>query len=91
MARMAKVKRQARPKTGKMNTYAFPVVIEHDEDGYFVTCPSLQGCYTQGDTYEEAMANITDAVKLHIADRIASKEPVPIPKDISITMLAVAA
>jgi predicted RNase H-like HicB family nuclease len=91
MARMAKEKRKARPKAGKINTYTFPLVIEHDVDGYFITCPALQGCYTQGDTYEEAMANITDAVKLHIADRIANKEPVPISKDISITLLAVAA
>jgi predicted RNase H-like HicB family nuclease len=86
MARMAKGKRKAQPKTGKINTYTFSLVIEHDEDGYFVTCPSLQGCYTQGDTYEEAMANITDAVKLHIADRIADKEPVPILKIISLPL-----
>ena len=44
--------------------YRFPIIIEKDEDGYFASCPALQGCYTQGDTYEEALANIhlpTDA------------------------------
>jgi len=43
-----------------MTRYTFPVVIEKDEDGYFAYCPTLQGCYTQGDTYEEALANIRD-------------------------------
>jgi predicted RNase H-like HicB family nuclease len=38
-----------------------PIVIEADADGYFVSCPSLQGCYSQGDTYEEAVENIRDA------------------------------
>ena len=48
--------------------YHLPIVIERDEDGYFASCPALQGCYSQGDTYEEALANIKDAMKLHIED-----------------------
>jgi len=48
-----------------------PVVIEKDADGYFAYCPSLQGCYTQGDTYEEVIKNIKDAIRLHIEDRLA--------------------
>jgi predicted RNase H-like HicB family nuclease len=47
-----------------------PIVIESDADGYFVSCPALQGCYSQGDTYEEAVENIKDAVRLHIEERI---------------------
>jgi predicted RNase H-like HicB family nuclease len=48
------------------------IFIEHDEDGYFVSCPSLQGCYSQGETYVEALENIRDAIRLHIEDRIAA-------------------
>ena len=44
-----------------MTNYRFSVVIERDENGYYAYCPELQGCYTQGDTYEEALANIKDA------------------------------
>jgi len=33
----------------------------------------LQGCYTQGKNYEEAMVNIKDAIQLHVKDRIAGK------------------
>ncbi len=53
-----------------MKNYRVTVVVEKDEDGYFAYCPDLQGCYTQGETYEEAMANIRDAIKLHIEDRM---------------------
>ncbi|MBF0411007.1 MAG: type II toxin-antitoxin system HicB family antitoxin [Candidatus Riflebacteria bacterium] len=50
-----------------MKKYRFPIIIEHDNDGYFVYVPALQGCYTQGDTYEEAMENIREAIRGHIA------------------------
>ncbi|MGH9557187.1 MAG: type II toxin-antitoxin system HicB family antitoxin [Terriglobales bacterium] len=51
--------------------HALPIVVEHDGDGYFVRCPALQGCYSQGETYEEALQNIRDAIRLHLEDRIA--------------------
>ncbi|HKV25771.1 MAG TPA: type II toxin-antitoxin system HicB family antitoxin [Candidatus Acidoferrum sp.] len=54
-----------------MRNPTLPIVVESDADGYFVSCPSLQGCYTQGDTYEEAVENIKDAIRLHIEDRFA--------------------
>lgn len=60
-----------------MPKYVLPVVIEKDSDGYFAFCPTLQGCYTQGDTYEEAVANIEDAIRLHIEDRLSNGEDVP--------------
>lgn len=45
----------------------YRVIVEQDEDGIFVaTVPSVQGCYTEADTYEESIDNIKDALKLHI-------------------------
>ena len=38
-----------------MAVHRFTVVIERDEEGYFAFCPELQGCYTQGKTYEEVL------------------------------------
>ena len=61
-----------------MRTYRLSVVIEKDSDGYFAYCPELQGCYTQGDTYEEVLEKVKDAMKLHIQDRIASGEEIPL-------------
>ncbi len=63
--------------TKPMSRFLFPVLLEQDEDGYFASCPKLQGCYTQGDTYEEALKNIQDAILLHLEDRIANNEEVP--------------
>lgn len=48
--------------------YRFSVVIEKDTDGYFAICPELQGCYTQGDNYDEVLENIKDAIYLHLED-----------------------
>lgn len=66
-----------------------PIVIEKDKDGYFAFCPVLQGCYTQGNTYEEAMEAIEDAIRLHIADRLADGEPVPTADSVSLSTLEV--
>lgn len=40
------------------------VTIERDETGYFVAeAPALPGCLSQGETYEEALANIREAIE----------------------------
>lgn len=44
----------------------FNAIIEKDQDGYFAYVPSLKGCVSQGDTYEEAIANIKEATELYI-------------------------
>jgi len=48
-------------KGGNMKLH---VVIEKDEVGYYVAeVPALPGCLSQGKTYEEAIANVTEAVE----------------------------
>lgn len=59
-----------------MKSYFFAIVIEKDADGYSAYCPALQGCYTQGENYEEAMENIMDAIQLHLEDRKAEHESI---------------
>jgi predicted RNase H-like HicB family nuclease len=73
-----------------MAGYRFSVVIEKDSDGYYAFCPELQGCYTQGATYEDALYNIKDAIRLHLEDRIASGEDIPQAESVSLTSLEVA-
>ncbi len=73
-----------------MSTYKFSVVIEKDSDGYFAFCPELQGCYTQGDSYEEALENIKDAIRLHVEDRIENDEDIPQSESVSLTLMEVA-
>lgn len=63
--------------------YRFPILIERDTDGYTASCPSLQGCHSQGTTYEEVLKNIEDAMRLHIEDRRAQREEVLEPAIVS--------
>ncbi|PIQ79870.1 MAG: type II toxin-antitoxin system HicB family antitoxin [Parcubacteria group bacterium CG_4_9_14_0_2_um_filter_41_8] len=70
--------------------YHLPIIIERDNDGYFAFCPALQGCYTQGDTYEEALANIKDAAELHIEDRSMDHDEMREPQSMSLSMVEVA-
>jgi predicted RNase H-like HicB family nuclease len=74
-----------------MKKLNLPVIIEKDEEGYFAYCPSLQGCYTQGDSYEEIIDNIKDAISLHLEDRIANGEELPNIGQISLTSVEVVA
>ena len=46
--------------------YKVSVIIEKDEHGYYAFCPQLDGCHTQGDTLEETMKNIREAVDLYL-------------------------
>ena len=50
-----------------MQEYEFTVVMERDEDGRFIAiCPGLQGCYTEGESEEEARELILDVANLHL-------------------------
>lgn len=74
----------------KMPMYRFSVIVEKDKDGYFASCPELQGCYTQGTSYEETMENVKDAIALHVADRIEAGEEIPQSDSVSLTSLEIA-
>ncbi|MFG0284523.1 MAG: type II toxin-antitoxin system HicB family antitoxin [Phycisphaerales bacterium JB039] len=50
---------------------SFAVILHPQaEGGYFVEAPSLPGCYSQGETLEEALANIREAIELVLEDTI---------------------
>jgi Uncharacterized conserved protein len=72
-----------------MSVYKFSVVTEKDNEGYFAFCPELQGCYTQGETYEEVLDNIKDAIRLHIEDRMDNGEEIPQSESVSLTLMEV--
>ena len=51
--------------TSKKKTYNFTVVVERDEDGYYVgSVPALKGCHTQGKNMDELLKNIKEAIEL---------------------------
>jgi len=43
------------------------VVIEADQHGFYAYCPDLKGCQSQGDTLDEAMSNIREAIDLYLS------------------------
>ncbi len=47
----------------------FPIIIEKDKEvgGYVVYCPTLKGCVSQGETEDEAIENIKDAIQTYLA------------------------
>ena len=51
----------------------YPVALTQTEEGYSVCCPGLPGCWSQGTTEEEALANIRDAIHeyLEVARQLA--------------------
>ncbi|MFZ3235808.1 MAG: type II toxin-antitoxin system HicB family antitoxin [Stellaceae bacterium] len=56
----------------------YTVVLEQEADGgYVVSAPALPGCVSQGDTREEALANIQEAIGLYIEDCRDAGDPVP--------------
>ena len=63
-----------------MTYYDFKVVLEPDAEngGYVVTCPSLPGCYSQGETIDEVLSNIKEAIELCLEDMKAHNEPLPV-------------
>lgn len=75
----------------KTTTYSFPVIIEKDEDGFFVAdCPDLAGCHTQGRTLEEAISNIRDVIKLHLKILKEDKQDIPRLEPVSMTSIEIA-
>ncbi len=49
----------------KKHAYQFTVLIEQDEDGWYVAkVPDLQGCATQGKTVQEAIERVREAVQV---------------------------
>lgn len=63
------------------------VLMYKDEDGWWVvSCPSLPGCISQGETREEALANIREAIDLYI--EVLKEDGDPIPDDPQIMELA---
>ncbi len=62
--------------------YSFTVVLQPEKGGGFsVSVPSLVGCYTQGDTFAEAVENARDAIEGHVASLIANGFEVPVEAD----------
>ena len=62
--------------------YAYPAVFTYDGEFYNVNFPDLEGCYTQGDSIEDALVIAADILCLTLYNLEESKESIPAPSDI---------
>ena len=58
------------------------VVVEKDNFGYYAYSPELEGCHTQGDSFEEVMANIKEAVELYLETLSEEEKQAVLSKEI---------
>jgi predicted RNase H-like HicB family nuclease len=65
-------------KTETKQIYNYTVLLEKEPaGGYHAFCPVLKGCHSQGDTFEETIDNITEAIELYLESLIADNQPIP--------------
>ncbi len=66
------------------------ILIPEEEGGYSVEVPALPGCYTQGQTREEALAMAKDAIELYLESLVAHGEPLPVERKLETELVEVA-
>ncbi len=75
--------RSRRAYTEVMSSREYEVVLTPEEDGgYSVTVPALPGCISQGETREEALEMIREAIELYLESLEAHGDPIPGPIEI---------
>ena len=65
----------------------FPVILREEKEGFVVINPAFEGCYSQGDTVEEATANIKEATELCIEEASENRKK-PFFSNISLHLIS---
>lgn len=67
-----------------------PIIIEKDPivGGFVISCPILQGCYTQGETIDEALKNIKEVIEICLEELDSEeKREILLPRDMTFCMV----
>ncbi|MFZ5996908.1 MAG: type II toxin-antitoxin system HicB family antitoxin [Nitrospirota bacterium] len=70
-------------------SYKVSIVIEKDENGYYAFSPEFEGCQSQGDSLEEVIANIKEAIELYLETLSEDEIKASLSKEILTTTLEV--
>lgn len=62
--------------------YVYPAVLKKDDDGYFISFPDLQNCFTEGEDLSDAIAMAEDVLCLTLYNMEITGESIPEPSDI---------
>ncbi len=62
----------------------YPVVL-HTDDGirFGVTVPDLPGCFSAGNTFDDALSSVVEAINLHLEGMAEDGEDIPVPRPIA--------
>ena len=60
-----------------MGNYSFTAIIEPDGGQFHAHVPALPGCHSFGDTPDEALINIQEAIQLHVESMLEDGEEIP--------------
>ena len=70
-------------------SYKVNIVVEQDSNGFYAFCPELEGCHSQGNSEEEVMTNIREAIELYL-ETIPENERFPkLGKSVHTTLMEV--
>ena len=81
-------------RESKRRIHRLQVIVEIDEDGkYVASCPALQSCYSQGDSFEEALDNVRDVIRMCLEELRDENKVVDLryPEVVGIKVVEVAA
>jgi predicted RNase H-like HicB family nuclease len=70
-----------------MDDYRFSVVIGRNGNGWVAACPEFGDCQAHGESYEETLANIREAIQTRVEDSLADNEDIPQAEAVNFTML----
>ena len=82
-----KCRARARVRRQNMNAYRFSVYVIRDGEGWAAHCPEFPDCRARGATYEDALANIRDVIRIFVEDGLGDDELPPQHEGLSFTTL----
>jgi len=73
-----------------MDDYRFSVLIGRNGNGWAAVCSEFKECQAHGESYEEALANIREAIQVRVEDSLGDNEDIPQAETVNFTMLRLA-
>lgn len=70
-----------------MDDYRFSVVIGRNGNGWVAVCSEFKECQAHGESYEEALTNIREAIQVLVEDSLGDNEDIPQVETVNFTML----
>lgn len=70
-----------------MSGYRFSAYAIRDTEGWVAVCPEFPDCRAHGVTYEQALENLRDIIRIYVEDGLGDDEPVPQHDELTFTTL----